>query len=99
MKAVCRPVDKYQVTCYYTERAMQSREFPPNLFSYLIRVWPSGKAVDFGSTIPGSNPGTRASLAAVLFLLLLVCQSAGQVRSLSPNKLNVQVVRAFPLKL
>ncbi len=24
------------------------------------RVWPSGKAVDFGSTILGSNPSTRA---------------------------------------
>jgi bifunctional UDP-N-acetylglucosamine pyrophosphorylase / glucosamine-1-phosphate N-acetyltransferase len=27
-----------------------------------IRAWPSGKAVDFGSTIPGSNPGARAAI-------------------------------------
>lgn len=33
---------------------------PPDL-SYILRVWPSGKAVDFGSTILGSNPSTRAS--------------------------------------
>jgi bifunctional UDP-N-acetylglucosamine pyrophosphorylase / glucosamine-1-phosphate N-acetyltransferase len=50
------------VLVYYTKRAMQSRGFPPILFSYIIRVWPSGKAADFGSAIPGSNPGTRASI-------------------------------------
>jgi hypothetical protein len=56
-------VDKSVLLVYYTCRAMQSRGFPPTLFLVrTIRVWPSGKAVDFGSTIPGSNPGTRASL-------------------------------------
>src|SRR5258708_10537861 len=58
--AFCR-VDKAHLIVYYTVRAIQSRGFPPNLFSYIIWVWPSGKAVDFGSTIPGSNPGTPAS--------------------------------------
>jgi hypothetical protein len=67
-------VDKMLVVVYYTCRAMQSRGFPPTLsFVQTIRVWPSGKAVDFGSTIPGSNPGTRASLfLGVVQILLLI---------------------------
>lgn len=65
-------VDKAPLIVYYTIRAIQRDdialslargiEIPPNLFSYSIRVWPSGKAVDFGSTILGSNPSTRACL-------------------------------------
>jgi hypothetical protein len=34
-------------------------------FSSFIPAWPSGKAVDFGSTIPGSNPGAGASMTPV----------------------------------
>ena len=37
-----------------TFAACYNRDVPNN------RAWPSGKAVDFGSTILGSNPSTRA---------------------------------------
>ena len=62
--AFCR-VDKAHLIVYYTMRAIQSRGFPPNLFSYMIGVWPSGKAVDFGThhrSHPFSFPSTASSL-------------------------------------
>lgn len=43
--AFCQ-VDKDHLIVYYAMRAIQSRGFPPNLFSCIIGVWPSGKAVD-----------------------------------------------------
>src|SRR5260370_31869275 len=52
--AFCQ-VEKDHLIVYYTMRAIQSRGFPPNLFSCIIGVWPSGKAGVFGS-IHRSHP-------------------------------------------
>ena len=52
------------------------------LFENDNRVWPSGKAADFGSAIPGSNPGTRASFHKVVTVqAVVVC-----IVHIFPNK-------------
>jgi hypothetical protein len=57
-------VDKGTLIVYYTRRAIQSRGFPPHLFSYVVRVWPSGKAVVFGTTLL-----LAVTMAAVVFVI------------------------------